>query len=208
METNQSNESGQTLPVKRPHYLLQAWLVIFLSALYAAILVYVQIQLGPQIEDNKTAATFAQIPVLVQGADPNKTEKVTITGTDGKAAVVYRVKNEQGEAIGWVFPGTGQGFSDTISLIIGLDSKIETLTGLYVLDQKETPGLGNFITGENFRGQFAGKNVYVPLAAKAGETTSPEEIRAVTGATISSKAVCDIVNATVAKYKNAALTQN
>ena len=208
METNQSSETGQTPEVKRPHYLIQAWLVIFLSVFYGAILVYVQIHLGPQIEKNNTAATFAQIPALVEGADASKTESVTITGTDGKPATVYRVKNENGEAIGWVFPGSGQGFGDTIQLIIGLDPKIETLTGLYVLDQKETPGLGNFITAENFRGQFAGKSVLVPLRAKAGEPTNPEEIRAVTGATISSTAVCDIVNATVAKYKEAALTQN
>jgi len=202
METNETNAP------RRPCYLLQAWLVIFLSVLYGAILVYVQIQLGPKIEANKTAATFAQIPTLVAGADASKTETVSITGADGKAAVVYRVKNEKGEHIGWVFPGNGQGFGDVISLIIGLDPKAETLTGLYVLEQKETPGLGNFITGEEFRSQFAGKNVSVPFRAKAGEPTAPEEIRAVTGATISSSAVCEIVNSTVAKYKKAVLTQN
>ena len=49
METNQSNEISQTPEVKRPHYLIQAWLVILLSVFYGAILVYVQIHLGPQI---------------------------------------------------------------------------------------------------------------------------------------------------------------
>lgn len=189
----------------RANYLLQAWLVIFLSVLFGAILVWVQISLSGRIEANKKQATFEQIPALVPGASPEKTQELAITGTDGKPARVYQVFDETGTHIGWVFPGIGQGFGDAISLIVGLDSNAETLTGLYVLDQKETPGLGNFIQDEEFRSGFTGKNVSAPLTACAGEPVQPQQVKAVTGATISSKAVCDIVNTTVSKYRRAAL---
>ncbi|MDO4426251.1 MAG: FMN-binding protein [Planctomycetia bacterium] len=198
-------ESAGVESRKRPSYLLQAWLVIFLSAFYAVILVTVQINLRQRIEDNQRQATYSQIPSLIAGADPSKTVELVIQGTDGKPARILQVFNAEGNHIGWLFPGVGQGFGDVISLIIGLDPQAETITGLFVLEQKETPGLGNFIVDEPFRSQFIGKSVSMPLTAKAGVPTAPHEIQALTGATISSKAVCDIVNNSIANYRASAL---
>lgn len=204
-ENTSVSESELVAEEKRPNYLLQAWLVIFLSVLYGAILVWVQMSLSEKIEANKKNATFAQIPTLVKGAEPSKTQELAITGTDGKPARVYQVFNADGMHIGWVFPGLGQGFSDVISVIIGLDAEAKTITGLYVLDQKETPGLGNFIQDEPFRSQFVGKATMPPLAVVKSEPVAENEILALTGATISSKAVSDIVNSTVARYRDAAI---
>ncbi len=206
LEENTTQSAAETSKnTKHANYLLQAWLVILFSALFGVILVTVQISLGAKIDANKKQATFAQIPALVSDADPSKTQELSIVGSDGKPARIYQVFDASGKHIGWVFPGNGQGFGDAITLIIGLNSEADTLTGLYVLDQKETPGLGNFIQSEDFCTQFNGKNVTSPLSASAGEPTDPQQVKAVTGATISSKAVCDIVNETVSKYRAAAL---
>ncbi|MBQ4143803.1 MAG: FMN-binding protein [Thermoguttaceae bacterium] len=202
---SESTVSNPETRTRRPSYLLQAWLVIFLSALYAVILVSLQINLSGKIEANKKKKTFEQIPLLVEGADPAKTRELSIMGTDGKLATVLQIFDADEQHIGWIFPGKGQGFGDVITLLVGLDRNAETLTGLCVLEQKETPGLGNFIEDEPFRSQFTGKSTSVPLAVVTGEPVRAQDIRAVTGATISSKAVCDIVNQSVQLYRAPAL---
>ena len=97
--------------------------------------------------------------------------------------------------------GTGGGFADKIELLIGFDPKAEKIVSLYVIGQKETPGLGDFITKESWRKQFAGKSTLKPLKVTKSKASDPQEIEAVTGATISSRAVVAIVNDTSAKFR-------
>ena len=85
---SESTVSNPETRTRRPSYLLQAWLVIFLSALYAVILVSLQINLSGKIEANKKKKTFEQIPLLVEGADPAKTRELSIMGTDGKNTIL------------------------------------------------------------------------------------------------------------------------
>ena len=71
--------------------------------------------------------------------------------------------------------------------------------GLRVLNQKETPGLGTKIAEEKFTGQFKGLSIEPKIAyVKNKKPEKPNEIQAVTGATISSRAVVNAVNARVA----------
>jgi electron transport complex protein RnfG len=46
----------------------------------------------------------------------------------------------QGGLKGWVVKTKGQGYADTIELLLGLSPDLRTITGLFILDQKETPG--------------------------------------------------------------------
>ena len=101
-----------------------------------------------------------------------------------------------------VLPAAGQGFADRIELLVGLDVQASTITGLYVLDQKETPGLGNFIAGADFQAQFAGKSADEPLVVvKTDPASGTGEIQALSGATISSESVAEIVNRAIAGLK-------
>ncbi len=176
-------------------YVLEAWLVIVLSVLLSGTLAAVYLQLNPRIQENQLRETLAQVPALVPGAA--KGEAATVGGLG-----VYRALDTQGQLVGWVLRARGPGFADVIQLLIGVDAAAAKLTGLYVLEQKETPGLGNKIEAEKWRGQFAGKRADVPLAAVKG-TARDQEIVAVTGATISSVAVCDIVNRQAAAFRAA-----
>ncbi|MDO5113009.1 MAG: FMN-binding protein [Planctomycetia bacterium] len=187
------------------HYLRQAWLILFLSVFYGAILVGVQIGLSGRIAENKKQETYSQIPTLVPGAEPTATKEFLVRGSNGKESRVYQARNASGEPMGWVFPGSGAGFADTIEILIGLNADMTRLTGLYVLNQKETPGLGNYITENAFRDQFHGLAAQEKFLAVAGTPVGTNQIKAVTGATISSQSVCDIVNGTVAQYRQAAL---
>jgi len=164
----------------------------------------VQTTLGPIIEQNKRNETYDVIPQLVEGADKTKTVEVDVTGTNGKPTRVYRANTTDGRHVGWVVPGTGLGFADRIDLLIGLDPDLATITGIYVLDQKETPGLGNYITENDFQQQFFGKRTDGRVTVvKSDPATDTNEIRALSGATISSDSVTQIVNDTVENLKEA-----
>jgi len=179
-------------------YLRQAWLVILLGLIYGGALAGVQTSLGPRIEANRRAETYRVIPQIVPGADSAHTAALTVTGRDGRPTRVYKAHGTGGQLAGWVLPASGLGFADRIDLLIGLDPELSTITGMYVLDQKETPGLGNFIASEPFRAQFAGKSAEEPLlVVKEDPTGGRNEIRALSGATISSESVAHIVNTTI-----------
>jgi Na+-translocating ferredoxin:NAD+ oxidoreductase subunit G len=177
-------------------YIGQAWLVIVLSLAFGATLAGVQARLSPKIEQNKLNDTIGQIPSLVPGATGGQAEKI------GDQAV-YRAVDAQGAHVGWVVPARGQGFADVIELLVGLDKEAQQITGLYVLKQLETPGLGDFITTENWRGQFRGKKTGQELVVTKVTPKSESEIQGVTGATISSSSVIGIVNGAVAKFRAA-----
>ncbi len=88
------------------------------------------------------------------------------------------------------------GFQDIIQVIFGFDPTSRKLTGMKVLDSKETPGLGDKIYKDlAFVEQFfAGPQTpLVGVKPGAGKGLA-NEIDTITGATISSKAIIDIIN--------------
>ncbi len=176
-------------------YIVQAWLVIALALIFGGALAAVQIAWGPRVEQNKRDETYAQIPRLVPGAQKDRTQEMEVAGRK-----VYRAMGRSGQ-VGWVIPASGQGFADRIELLIGTDPQVRRITGLYVLDQKETPGLGARIIGEEWRRQFAGKDARRPISAGKSHPPGPDEIQALTGATISSRSVCRIVNDALASVR-------
>ena len=179
-------------------YLRQAWLVILLGLLYGGALAGVQTSLGPRIEANRRAETYRVIPQIVPGADSAQTSEHTVSGRDGLPSRVYRAHTADGQPAGWVLPAAGLGFADRIDLLIGLNPQLHTITGMYVLDQKETPGLGNLISSDSFRAEFAGKSADEPLrVVKDDPAPGRNEIETLSGATISSESVANIVNTAI-----------
>ncbi len=179
--------------VKGGNYIAQAWLILLLAVCFGTGLTGVQISLSEKIKQNKLNETFSQIPHLVPGAETGEEFEI-----DGR--IIYRAISGDTQ-IGWVIPAVGQGFADKIEILIGLDPKAEKLTGLYVLDQKETPGLGNKIIDEDWRIQYVDKSTARQLEVIKVGSCAVNQIMSVTGATISAVAVTDIVNKTVAELK-------
>jgi electron transport complex protein RnfG len=188
----------------KTNYILDAWLVILLAILYGAGLAAVQMGLGPKIAENIKNETYAQIPQLIPGANAGKTQEVPLELKPGKQTIVFHAFSEQGEPMGWVIPANGLGFADKILLLVGVTEDLEKLTGLYVLDQKETPGLGNYITEKPFTGQFVGLSATQPLqVVKMDAASDQNQVTAVTGATISSVSVATIVNQALTDFRSA-----
>jgi electron transport complex protein RnfG len=198
----------------KTNFISQTWLVLLLAICFGALLAGMQITLGPTIEANKINETLEKVPEMVFGAAhaqelADRKQVVDVTpisvGVDkaGKTIrySVFEAKTE-GQLAGWVVKTAGQGYADKIEMLIGLDPMIEKITGIFVLDQKETPGLGNKIVTDEWRSQFLAKSTAQPLATVKGKASAGNEIDAITGATISSKAVTDIVNAAVHNLRN------
>jgi len=197
--------------VKRSGYIRQAWLVLILAAGFGAALAGVYVGLRNRINQNKKNATYDQIPKLVcvtEGGHEKRAEKALTEELQIEGRQVYKAfwrdpndRAAKPEHIGWVIRASGQGYADRIELLVGLDAKAERLLGIYVLDQKETPGLGDGIRS-SWRNQFAGKSALEDLKVVKNEPKD-NEIRAISGATISSKSVTKIVNKAIIEFRNA-----
>lgn len=95
-----------------------------------------------------------------------------------------------GGTIGYAFLAIGAGYSGDIAILIGLEDA-ETVKGIIILSQQETPGIGDRITGDDFLSQFTGLSINdVDFRQDGGQ------IDGLAMATISSKAVIDTVHET------------
>ena len=187
--------------------LVQAWLVLLLALCFGSALAAVQVQLSDTIAANKLNETLDQVPELIWGEAPVPEALKITPGTlsvekDGQASsyTLYRVAQDDAIA-GWVVKAGGQGYADKLEVLLGVDTEVQKITGLFVLEQKETPGLGNKIIEPQWRGQFTGKATDTPLEVIKGEGKGPATIDAITGATISSRAIADIVNTTLGSLR-------
>jgi electron transport complex protein RnfG len=111
---------------------------------------------------------------------------------------VYAGFDSQDKFVGYAIPGEGVGFQDTIRLIYGYEPDERVVVGMEVLESRETPGLGDRIVKDPvFKADFSKLSVdpeVVPVPT--GTRSAPNEVDTITGATISSKAVVSIINAT------------
>lgn len=115
-------------------------------------------------------------------------------GTDTiTAEKVYLGYDAAGEPKGFAILGAEPGFQDVIQLIFGYDPETGQVLGMEVLESKETPGLGDAIMKDQaFIAEFDG--VATPLVGVKDPTGAENEVDMITGATISSTAIIDIIN--------------
>jgi len=114
-----------------------------------------------------------------------------------------------GKAVGVAIAGSGMGYQDTIRLVFGLDPRQGRLLGMRVVASRETPGLGSLIVDDaNFVGGFSavalrfdGMGDLLPLRVREQARHERGEIDAITGATVSVKAVVRIVNERLAEWQ-------
>lgn len=121
--------------------------------------------------------------------------------------VIYRELKEDGDLAGFAIQATGVGFQDKITLMFGLDETLTKITGLTIIDQKETPGLGAKITEwDSFLQFWEERDATGMLSLRKPPVRTPEEllateINSITAATISSRKVLDIVNLSLDKVR-------
>ncbi|MBS93422.1 MAG: hypothetical protein CL799_03105 [Chromatiales bacterium] len=125
-------------------------------------------------------------------------ELVPTTVTEKDEQPVYGGYDADGSFIGYAIPGAGPGFQDIIGLLYGYKPDQKVVTGMEILENRETPGLGDKIYKDaEFVANFKALSVEPEIIpVKKGKKSLPNEVDVITGATISSKAVVRIINET------------
>jgi electron transport complex protein RnfG len=162
-----------------------AGILLLITAIVAAALACVNKVTAPiiaQLNEQKTQQAIAA--VLPGGYDEEITDYADATGLVSK---VYKGAN------GYALEVKPSGFDNTITMMVGIDFEGKIL-GISVVSHTETAGLGAVAAaktsaGEAFRSQFVGQSGSV-LVSKDGGTMD-----AITGATITSRAICVGINA-------------
>ncbi|WP_455210050.1 FMN-binding protein [Kaarinaea lacus] len=128
--------------------------------------------------------------------------------TAGKASDVYACFDSNELLIGFAIPAQAMGYQDTIGVLYGFSLQRQAITGLVILQSRETPGLGSKIESPDFLAQFSRVEVRLKLSVgelqhpleliKNTKKRNPWQIDAITGATVSSRAVVSILNRSLA----------
>ena len=183
---------------KIKYFVQQSWLLIVSSFCFGLLLAIANAAWSPRIEQNRINKLNALAGRLIPGADFVPLEKsgvmievISLKGERKKIDVYKAVSGEQ--CLGWSFNAVGPGFQDKIELIIAVDKDFKTIAGFDVLASNESPGTGAKIKEKDFRKQFEGKPAAKLELIKSGEAKD-NKILAISGATISSEFVVEIIN--------------
>jgi electron transport complex protein RnfG len=114
-----------------------------------------------------------------------------------RSPLLFFVLKQDGRPAAVALEGAGQGFGGDVGVMVGVDLASMGVTGVGVTTMSETPGVGTRVREEVFTEQFAGL---------AGDTMFKVKkdggaIDAITGATVSSRAVADAVDAAMTKFR-------
>jgi len=114
---------------------------------------------------------------------------------------VQEAKDASGTTLGYVITVIAKDASQAnITFSVGIQND-GTVNGYAITDIAETPGLGDKVKTEEFSGQFSGKLVESFTVVKQAPAAD-NEIESVSGATISSKAMANGVNACITYFQN------
>ncbi len=166
----------------------------------------------PVIERNKAEALQEAIFHVLPDASTSTTYYLDgaggfklLEGAGGGEQLVYAGYDDAQQLVGLAVEAQGMGYQDVIALIYGYSFAEQAIIGIQVLESKETPGLGDKIeTDPAFLENFQGLDVSVrgdgsalanPIVpVKHGEKTQPWEVDGITGATISSVAIANLLD--------------
>lgn len=149
------------------------------------------------IEAQSQKANTEAMQELIANGDTFKKKDVKLT----ENIVEVNEALNNGSTVGYTIKLNTKGYGGNIELMVGIsnDGKVQ---GIKILSQSETPGLGANSTQPAFYGQFKGKSIEKELQVTKTSSAQDNEIQAITGATITSKAVTRGVNEAVNFYKS------
>ena len=183
--------------------------LVGIGSVCALLIVTVYLLTGPAIARNRAEALHRAIFSVLPGTVSIQAMRLDAQGGVGVAspqdkAAFYLGLDDGNRPVGVAIEASGMGYQDLIGLIYGYSPEQGRLTGMRVLESRETPGLGDkIVTDPVFVASFAA--LAVPLsedgarvahaaeAVPAGKGSGPWQFDAITGATISSRAVANII---------------
>lgn len=184
----------------------------------AVLIVLVYQYTRPIIAANQLEARQAAVFQVLPGAVSSTTyryvdgEGFTPVADDAIGDdLVFAGFDRQGRLVGVAVEAVGMGYQDAVRVLYGYAPDRQAIVGMQVLDSRETPGLGDRAnTDPDFLANFAaldvtltedGQRIAHPIeAVKHGEKTEPWQIDCITGATITSTAIADMIRESTAAW--------
>jgi Na+-transporting NADH:ubiquinone oxidoreductase subunit C len=184
--------------------------VLFTAAVTAAfvapvsllhLLTEARVELNREVRLKRAVLEAAGLEVPASGPETAALFDSRVEPSGAEDGDAYSIKSPDGTGgNAYVRTQAGAGLWGRIVALVGFEADGVTMTGLSFLEQTETPGLGARIDEAWFKAQFRGKRgplATVPEGAAAGA----DQFDAVSGATITSNAVRDILNAAAAEMR-------
>ena len=201
MKTAAINENNKTKSVLADK-LRMILFVLIMGAVCAGLLVVIDYFTSMRVERNEQLEVKASV-LEVFGIDYEKTDiddkfDENVKTVEKSSLTFYQANNGD---VSYLFDGTG--LWGDITGIMAVDSAFESVKGIMIIDQEETPGLGSRITEKGFLDQFKEKKIEPSLVVVSGlsKASKDNEVDAISGATLTSKALETILNENIQKYK-------
>ncbi len=191
---------------KIKHFIEQSWLLIVAAFFFGLLIAVTDAAWAPRIEQNKIDKLNRLMGTLLpKGKKYEQKTQLEITSSKGRklTSYVYQALSDTNDCIGWAFNVSGPGFADKIELVVAVDRDFEKFAGYAVLSSNETPGFGDKIKLPYYRSQFIAAPVEELMLLRTGDPQKIDaEIVAITGATVSSDAIVEIINNCVKQIEN------
>jgi electron transport complex protein RnfG len=212
VEDTNTPESSQLPAVNQVSTFRLVATLAIAGALAGLLIVLVNLHTKPIIDKYKAEQLQLAVYEVLPGVERYDTyylvnDDLSLTLPDGAKESefkrLYIGHDANGETMGVAISRGESGFQDVIMVIFGFDPATGKLSGMKILDSKETPGLGDKIYKDRaFVDQFFAGPATPLAGVKSGAGKGePNEIDMITGATISSKAVIGIINHALEEWK-------
>lgn len=123
-----------------------------------------------------------------------KIEEIKVSNGEEDENPIY-IHKENGETIGYAIPVRGSGLWGSILGYVGIKEDYSEIIGVEFINHSETPGLGGRIDELEYKEQFRGIKLEDPNGEFIIYNPAPGgNVDAISGATLTSKAVTEIIN--------------
>jgi len=196
-------------PAPVQHPATSAWsmyrAIVGIGALCALMIVTVFQTTDARIKENQARALRLAVSEVLPQAESTLLDGSLQVTSETPALPVFLGYSGADELVGAAITAQGMGYQDNVRVLYAYSIEAQAIVGFKVLESKETPGLGDKIETEphfvaNFEGLDAtlspdGNSLLHPIiTVKQGQKTEAWQIDGITGATITSVAVGEILN--------------
>lgn len=159
------------------------WKLMLIYVIGGLLIVSVYAKTIPIIAKNANQKKVSVLMKMIAGAE--KVESIAKWQPCDHPAEIFKVMDKSGNVLGFVAESYGKGYSSYIHTMVAVDTS-QKITNINILGHAETPGLGDVVESPDWQKQFFGKCLANMVLVKSPD---PEKIQAVSGATLSSRAV-------------------
>ena len=190
--------------------------IVGIGALCALVIVGVYQGTAARIRDNQARFLAAAISEVLPATAETVEVAIDDTGRLAEAAVpgplpVFLGYDRDGELAGAVVTAEGMGYQDIVRILYAYSFEQHAIVGMKVLESRETPGLGDKIETEaHFVANFEALDASLDPAGnglanaivtvKQGEKSRPWQLDGITGATITSEAIGNMLDVSAQRW--------